>query len=84
MVKSASNFDGRNGIDCHKLNWSLFHTTNALQKWNRELFGFAQLRINLLEEELKLLQFGEEGYSNSKRIIQDQLRVQKGKLESIY
>lgn len=39
----------------HKLTQSLFHTSRALRKWNMEYFGFAQVKIKFLEEELEVL-----------------------------
>lgn len=40
----------------YKLDTSLRNTTRALQRWNRESFGYAHLKIKELEKELEITQ----------------------------
>lgn len=70
-------------MHCHRLNRSLNITTRRLRKWNRECFGFAEVKIYDLEEELQILQNGDSDESRQLQ-IREELKEQRARLECIY
>lgn len=57
LIFKAWNEDTRGGMHWHRLNRSLKLTTSRLKKWNRDVFGNANIKIRELESELEYLQF---------------------------
>jgi hypothetical protein len=45
-----------NGNECFQLCKKQFHTTSALRKWNREVFGHCQSRISGISKQIELIQ----------------------------
>lgn len=69
-------------MHCHRLTQSLFHTSRALRKWNKESFGFAQVKIKSLDEGLDSLQKNDMDRGRQMHILKD-LRIQWARLEFI-
>lgn len=67
----------------YKLDTSLRNTTRALQRWNRESFGYAHLKIKELEKELEITQQQDQPSAKQDE-IRMQLEVQRNRMESIY
>lgn len=82
LIKEVWNSDYKGGMHGHRLNRSLRATTIALQKWNREVFGFANIKVKDLEKELEELQGidSNRGWHNQ---IHEKLRTQRYRLDSI-
>lgn len=59
VVENAWTLNWRDGMESHQLRRSLFNTTKALHKWNREHFGFAHTKINQFETKLANTREGE-------------------------
>lgn len=75
-----NNLDWKDRMECHQLRRSLFNTTKALQKWNREHFGFAQNQIYILETELANVTDREEARQGK---IRQELIIQRARLDLI-
>lgn len=67
-------------MEWHQLRRSLSNTYKDLQKWNRDQFGFAHLKIKQLEDELGSIPSG-DGAKES--CLRADLRVHRARLESI-
>lgn len=52
MVDQAWHANWKDGMEAHQLRRSLFNTSKALSKWNKEHFGFAHTKIKQLKEDL--------------------------------
>lgn len=59
VVENAWNVNWKDGMANHQQRKSLFKTSRALQKMNKEQFGFAHLKIKQLKVELGCIQEGE-------------------------
>lgn len=55
----------------HRLNRSLITTSKNLRKWNRESFGFANIKIGELEKELNHFQKMDSDDQRQKHILKD-------------
>lgn len=82
VVHNAWNADNLIGMRGHRLNHSLRLNLNILRKWNKEIFGFANIRIGDLENELENLQSNDQDGARQLQ-IQEELREQCAKLELI-
>lgn len=60
MVNSAWHLDCNSGLEWHKLNQSLRHTSKAMRKWNMKVFIYSHVKIIKLEQELENLQRNNE------------------------
>lgn len=67
----------------HKLVRSLKSTTTALKAWNRSHFGYANKKIQNLEEELRIIQLQDGDSTEKERYILEELRIQRQRWESI-
>lgn len=76
--------DLKNGMANHKMGWSLDFTTNALNKWNNEVFGISQTQIQSLEKDLENLQRMGNTNKGKEKELMDQLNIQRSRLKSIY
>ncbi|KAF3440104.1 hypothetical protein FNV43_RR18382 [Rhamnella rubrinervis] len=71
------------GMTAHKLGRSLWATTRALKKWNRNHFGMANVRIQELEAKLKEIH-GEDGNQRDEVIkVKKELDKHRERWESI-
>lgn len=68
MIEEVWNVNWKDGMECHQLRRSLFNTTNALRKWNKEHFGFAQEKIRYLETEVEHIQSEKVVYDNQQNL----------------
>jgi hypothetical protein len=74
------------GSDCFKLYKKQYFTTMALQKWNKEVFGHCQSRINDLTEEIGKIQCGailEENFTKEAK-LQNDLNIWLSRNESMW
>lgn len=46
VVENAWHADWKDGMESHQLRMSLFNTSKALTKWNKDHFGFAHTKLN--------------------------------------
>ncbi|KAF3442021.1 hypothetical protein FNV43_RR15937 [Rhamnella rubrinervis] len=83
VVQQAWLERGSPGMACHKLGRSLFATTRALRRWNRCHFGYANLRIQSLEEELEIIQSKDGDNRSDYSKVKEELKVHRDRWESI-
>lgn len=68
VVNKAWSSDLNRRMHYHRLSRSLVCTSRALKKWNREIFGFAHIKIKDLEKELETLQSSDDQIGRQKQI----------------
>lgn len=83
FIHQAWNNDKRLGMKCHQLTKSLRNTTSALKTWYIGAFRYAYKQISDLEVELQILQKQENSNLAYQEEIQDKLRTQRNRMESI-
>lgn len=83
VVQRAWDLQVRGGMETHKVLRRLQATAKALREWNRNHFGYTQERIKMLEHELELVQFGEGENLRHQAQIEEDLRNQRARQESI-
>lgn len=74
VVENAWDLNWKDIIESHHLRRSMFNTFKALQKWNREHFGYAHTKIKQLEHDLANLREGEEVRQHHRAKIESILR----------
>lgn len=72
------------GIESHIIRKCLYSTSKALNKWNKYVFGIAQIRIKALEYELRSIHSQNGNTRVKQKVIHKQLCIQRNRLESIY
>lgn len=82
VVDVAWNRCTQNGMEAHRIRKCLFNTSKTLRKWNKEVFGIAEVQIQKLEKDLEQ-RHAVLGREDLKEIT-EQLRTQKARLESIH
>lgn len=83
VIHQAWNNDKRLGMKCHQLTKSLRNTTSALKTWYIGAFRYAYKQISDLEVKLQILQKQENSNLAYQEEIQDKLRTQRNRMESI-
>lgn len=83
-MKTAWDSVAQRGMANHVMRKCLFTTSQALNIWNRDVFGFAQSRLKELEENLKIVLNHQGNTEVEIKVIQDQPKVQRNTLEYIF
>lgn len=73
----------KDGMHWLQLRIILFNTLKPLKTWNRENFGFAQIKIKELEEKLNAAQSDPIGRSSEEIQIKGKLQIHRARKESI-
>lgn len=75
VVENVWEEDWNDEMESHQLWRSLFNTSKALRKWNKEYFGFANTKIKALEEELDKISSCPIGDSTKRTQVLENLQI---------
>ena len=83
VVRRAQSEGSTPGMAWHKLGKSIWATTKALKLWNKNHFGYANIRIQSLEKELRKIQLLDGDNRLEQRRVTEELKIQGDHWESI-